>query len=346
MRVVPSPAPAPVDLHAHYVPPAYLRYLDAHQAAFDLRWSWLDGERAELRAGTRCFAMSRDFVEADRHLAAMDRLGIARRVLSLATPLIHYGAPVGPALDGARLVNDALADLVARHRGRFEAWAYLPLQGPEEAAGELERAVGQLGLRGGHVSTNLGGRYLDDRAFDPVFAAAERLGVPLLVHPSNPAGQDRSGRYELTVVSGYLFDTTLNLFHMLFGGRLDRHPGLRLCCTHAGGYALLLHGRMQREVDTNPDLAGRIRRPVRDYLRGLYYDTVCLEPDYLAYAIGVAGADRFVLGSDAPFPLGEPDPVRFVRSACPDGAVAAGILAGNAEALLARRAPGQAPRGG
>jgi aminocarboxymuconate-semialdehyde decarboxylase len=323
----------PTDVHCHHVPPSYLRYLDTHRTAFDMRWTWIDDERAELHAGPRCFAMSRDFVDAGRHLAAMDRLGIRMRVLSLATPLIDYAAPVREAADGARLVNDELAALRALHPDRFDAWAYLPLQGPQEAAAELERAVRDLGLRGGHVSTNVGGRYLDDAALDPVLATAERLDVPLFVHPSNPPGQDRTTKYELAVVSGYLFDTTLNVFNMVFGGLLDRHPRLRLCCTHAGGYALLLHGRMQREVDTNPALARRITRPVVEYLRRLHYDTVCLEPAYLAFAIGVAGADRFVLGSDAPFPLGEPDPVGFVRAACADAAIADRILTDNAETL-------------
>ncbi len=324
------------DVHCHYVPPAYLDYLDRQRDAFGLRWTWLDAERAELEAGGTCFAMSRDFVDPGRHLARMDALGIERRVLSRATPLINYAAPAPAALEGARLVNDELARLTAKHPARFDAWAYLPMQAPEAAAAELTRAVRELGLRGGHVASNVGGRYLDDPAFTPVLEAAVALDVPLFVHPSNPPGLDRLGKYELAVVSGYLFDTTLNIFHMIGGGLLDRQPRLRLCCTHAGGYALLLRGRMQREVDTNPALARRLTRPVGEYLKRLYYDTVCLEPDFLRFAIGVAGADRFVLGSDAPFPLGEPDPVRFVRAACDSPEVADRILGENAAAMVTR----------
>lgn len=325
------------DVHCHHVPPAYLRFVEARSAEFGTRWTWLDAERAELVAGGRCFAMSRDFLDPGWHLSQMDQLGIEVRVLSLATPLINYAVRPPLAAEGARIVNDELAALKAAYPGRFEAWAYLPMQSPEAAAEELGRAVRDLGLGGGHVSTNVGGRYLDDPAFSPVFEAAVRLDVPLFIHPSNPPGQDRLGRYELAVVSGYLFDTTINVFNMIFGGLLDRYPTLRLCCTHAGGYALSLRGRMQREVDTNPALAARIKHPVGHYLRRLYYDTVCFEPDYLRYAIQVAGADRFILGSDAPFPLGEPDALAFVRAACQDADTADRILRENFKEMTKKR---------
>jgi predicted TIM-barrel fold metal-dependent hydrolase len=134
------------------------------------------------------------------------------------------------------------------------------MQDPEAAADELRRAVRNLGLIGGYLPSNVKGRYLDSEEFAPIFEAAIELDVPLMVHPSNPPARERTGDYELAVVSGYLFDTTLNIFHMIFGGLLDRYSGLRLCCTHLGGFAPLLRARMQRELDTNPGLAGRLKR--------------------------------------------------------------------------------------
>jgi aminocarboxymuconate-semialdehyde decarboxylase len=79
----------------------------------------------------------------------------------------------------------------------------------------------------------------------------------------------------------------------------------------------MLRNRMQREVDTNAALSRTLPRKVGDYLRGLYFDTVCFEPDYLRYAAGIVSVEHLLLGSDAPFPLGEPDPVNFVRKALP-----------------------------
>src|SRR5262249_62016074 len=121
---------------------------------------------------------------------------------------------------------------------------------------------------------------------------------------------ERTGAYELAVVSGYPFDTTLNIFHMIFSGLLDRYPGLRLGCTHLGGFAPLLRARMQRELDTNPGLAARLKRPLSAYLQSIYCDTICFEPAYLRAALESEGLNpaHLVLGSDTPFPLGEPDP--------------------------------------
>lgn len=324
------------DVHCHYVPEAYLRYLDAHAAELDSSWSWTSGEEAQLRVGTTTFRMGRDFVDHERHLSRMARGGIGRSVLSLATPLINYRVGGKTALEAARLINDELASLRAAYPDKLDAWAYLPMQEPQGAAAELVRAVLNLGLRGGHVGSNVNGEYLDDPRFAPVIDAAAALDVPLFIHPHNPPGRERLGKYELSVVAGYLFDTTLNIFNMIFGGLLDRYPDIRLCCTHAGGYAVMLRGRMQRELDTNRDLARKLKHPLAHYLRRLYYDTVCLDPDLLRFAVTAISADRFVLGSDSPFPLGDPDPVESVRRAFGETATAEKVLSGNAAALLGR----------
>ena len=322
-----------VDVHCHYVPEAYFRFIE-REDGFDVRRTIAGDEAVEVETGRAKFAMNRTFFDPGRQLRRMEDLGIDLSVLSLATPLIDYAAPPGAALAAARIFNDELALLRDRHPARFDGWAFLPMQDPVPAARELRRAVAELGLRGGHIASNVNGRYLDSPEFAPVFETAVDLDVPLFVHPSDPAGSDRTKRYELTVVSGYLFDTTINVFHMIFGGMLDRYPTLRLCCAHAGGYALLLRARMQREVDTNPGLAGTVSGTVDDYLGRLYYDTVCFEDGYLAYAADAIGVDRLVLGSDGPFPLGEPDPAGFVRRAFGDRPEGADILHRNAARMF------------
>jgi aminocarboxymuconate-semialdehyde decarboxylase len=110
---------------------------------------------------------------------------------------------------------------------------------------------------------------------------------------------------------------------------------MKLVCAHTGAFSLLLRNRMQREVDTNATLSGTLPRKVGDYLRDFYFDTVCFEPDYLRYAAGVVPAEHLLLGSDAPFPLGEPDPVNFVRRALP-AEQAELALSGNFRRLIGR----------
>jgi aminocarboxymuconate-semialdehyde decarboxylase len=131
---------------------------------------------------------------------------------------------------------------------------------------------------------------------------------------------------------------------MIFGGLLDRYPDLRLCCTHLGGFAPLLRARMQRELDTNPGLAARLKRPLSAYLQSIYCDTICFEPAYLRAALESEGLNpaHLVLGSDTPFPLGEPDPVGFIQRSFPGqrAEIADAILHRNARSMFAPRTSG------
>jgi aminocarboxymuconate-semialdehyde decarboxylase len=302
-----------VDVHVHHVPQAFVRLVEG-AAPYAVRLSQARGEAVTLEVGPLRYALNRTFFDVERLIARMDEMRVERAVLSLATPFVNYDVSASLGREAAELYNNEIAALCRAAPERFAGWAYLPMQDPDAAAAELHRAVTSLGLAGGYLSSNVRGRYLAAPEFAPIFAAATALGVPLFVHPSNPPARERMGRYELAVVAGYLFDTTLNIFHMIFGGLFDRYPTLRLCCTHLGGYAPLLHARMQRELDTNPELAASLKRPLRDYFRALYFDTISFDPAYARAAVesGVVEPAHLLLGSDTPFPLGEPDPVGFV----------------------------------
>ena len=304
------------DIHCHFIPDDYFRLAQA-RPEFEVCLIAEQGDAVDVSCrGTR-FGLNRTFFEPQRQIARMDALGIDRIVVSLATPMVNHHLEPKLAVDAARLCNDGFARLVAGNPKRFLSWAFLPMQDPHAAAAELRHCVREHGFIGGHIATNVRGTYLPDERFRPIFDAACELDVPLFLHPADPPGRDRTGDYELTVVAGYLFDSTVNIFRMICSNFLDRYPDLKLVCAHTGAFSLMLRNRMQREVDTNAQLSRTLARPVGDYLRRLHFDTVCFEPDYLRFAAGVVPAEQLLLGSDAPFPLGESDPVNFVRRALP-----------------------------
>jgi aminocarboxymuconate-semialdehyde decarboxylase len=302
------------DVHVHHVPAGFLRFVQ-DAAPCSIHLDDARGERVRLRVGTLSYDLNRTFFDIERLLARMDEMRVERALLSIATPFVNFDVPASLGKEAAQVYNDEISAIGSEAPDRFQGWAYLPMQEPDAAARELSRAVKSLRLIGGYLPSNVNGRYLHSDEFEPVFRTAADLDVPLLVHPSNPPARERMANYELAVVAGYLFDTTLNIFHMICGGLLDRYPSLRLCCTHLGGYSPLLLARMQRELDTNPGLAGRLKRPLGHYLRALYYDTICFEPCYLRAAVESEAVDptHLLLGSDTPFPLGEPDPVGFIE---------------------------------
>jgi len=302
------------DIHVHHVPEPFARFVEK-AAPYRMRREPASGESITVNIGELNYGLNRTFFDPERLIKRMQEMGVDHAVLSLATPFVKFDVPASLGVEAAQLYNDEIAKMHKAAPDTFDGWAFLPMQAPEAAAHELRRAVRNLGLIGGYLPSNVKGRYLDSEEFSPIFEAAAQLDVPLMVHPSNPPARERMGDYELAVVSGYLFDTTLNIFHMIFGGLFDRYSGLRLCCTHLGGFAPLLRARMQRELDTNPGLAARLKRPLTAYLQSIYYDTICFEPVYLRAALESDAIDpaHLVLGSDTPFPLGEPDPVGFIE---------------------------------
>jgi aminocarboxymuconate-semialdehyde decarboxylase len=331
------------DVHVHHVPEPFARFVEK-AAPYRMRREPASGETITVNIGELKYGLNRTFFDPERLIKRMQEMGVDHAVLSLATPFVKFDVPASLGIETAQLYNDEIAKMHRAAPDRFDGWAFLPMQDPEAAADELRRAVRNLGLIGGYLPSNVKGRYLDSEEFAPIFEAAAELDVPLMVHPSNPPARERMGDYELAVVSGYLFDTTLNIFHMIFGGLLDRHPGLRLCCTHLGGFAPFLRARMQRELDTNSALAARLKRPLSACLQSIYYDTICFDPVYLRAALESDGVDlaRLVLGSDTPFPLGEPDPVAFIQRSFrgQHSETADAILYRNASNLFARRTSG------
>jgi aminocarboxymuconate-semialdehyde decarboxylase len=304
------------DIHCHFVPEDFFSFAQSRNE-FAIKVKRREGDFVDLDIRGMHFGLNTTFFDMRKQVERMQRDGVERTILSLATPFIDYHLDAKLAIEAARVFNDALAGAIGSDPTRFGGWALLPMQDPTAAAQELRRCVRDHGFIGGHVASNVRGIYLHDAQFEPIYRTAVDLDVPLLVHPADPLGKDRTKEYELTIVAGYLFDNTINILKMICSGFLDRWPGLKLVCAHAGAFSPILRARMQREVDTNPHLSSTLKMPVGDYLRRLYFDTICFEPAILRYVATVVPVEHLLLGSDAPFPLGEPNPVSFVRNALP-----------------------------
>jgi aminocarboxymuconate-semialdehyde decarboxylase len=304
------------DVHCHFVPDEFFKFASTKEE-LAIKVKRREGDAVDLDIRGMHFGLNTTFFEMPKQLERMKRDGVERSILSLATPFIDYHLDAKLAVEAARVFNDALAGVIASDRTSFGGWALLPMQDPAAASQELRRCIRDHGFVGGHIASNVRGIYLHDAEFEPIFQTAVDLGVPLFIHPADPLGKDRTKDYELTIVAGYLFDNTINILKMICSGFLDRWPDLKLLCAHAGAFSPILRARMQREVDTNPQLKSTLKAPVGDYLRRLYFDTICFEPAILRYVADVVPVEHLMLGSDAPFPLGEPDPVNFVRNALP-----------------------------
>ena len=239
-----------------------------------------------------------DMIDLDEKLARIDDAGLDFAILSVNIPGVDYFAVAdAPAL--ARDVNDELLECVARHPDTLAALATLPLQAPEAAAEELERAVGQ-GLKGAMMYANVAGRPLDELEFRVAFAAAAELDVPVLLHPARPIYSQNIGVHMLVPVIGFLFETTVATLRLIYEGLFDRHSELKLILAHTGSLVPHLAGRIDYEggrLGAGPGL----QTPPLEALGRLYTDTVSAWVPALRSAIDFLGPEQVLLGTDAPF---------------------------------------------
>jgi aminocarboxymuconate-semialdehyde decarboxylase len=305
-----------IDLHTHILPPSWP----------DLQRRYGYGGFVQLQDhGPGCAKMTIDGrhfrdIEANcwdpaRRLEHCDRHGVSVQVLSTVPVMFSYWARPEHTHDLARLLNDHLADVVRSHPDRFIALGTLPMQAPDLAIAELERCVRDLGFPGVQIGTNVNGANLDDPSLFPIFQAAERLGACLFVHPWEVLGRERMPKYWLPWLVGMPAETALAICSLMFAGVFDRLPRLRWCFAHGGGSFAATLGRIEHGFMSRPELcAVDSRTTPREHLGRFYVDSLVHDVHALRLLLTVLGEERIALGTDYPFPLGEPVPGRLIES--------------------------------
>jgi aminocarboxymuconate-semialdehyde decarboxylase len=275
-------------------------------------------------------------------IADMDRLGVDVQALSPNPGQYYYFASPELGRDLARTINDGIAEAVASAPDRLVGIGSVPLQDVDMAICEMRRVVRDCNMRGIEIGTNVGGRDLADPAFRPFFAAAEELGILLFLHPLGFTQGERLSDHYLNNLIGNPLESTIALSHLIFGGVLDAHPGLRICVAHGGGYLPAYRGRMDHAYREREDCRQHIAREPSSFLGQLWFDSLVFDRSQLDYLVATYGSDHICLGSDYPFDMAEPDPVGFVDE-LPDD-VKAKVLGLNAAALLGLTAKPRAPQ--
>lgn len=219
--------------------------------------------------------------------------------------MFSYDARAEDALTLGQYLNDHLAQLVAEHPQHYVALATVPMQDPDLAIRELERAR-DTGHKGVQIGSNINGLNLSEPRFFPFFEACERLGMAVMIHPWEMMGRQEMEKYWLPWLVGMPAETSRAACSLIFGGVLERLPGLRVMFSHAGGSFLTTLGRVEHGFNCRPDLVA-IDNPVnpREYLGKFWIDSITHDADLLEYVLKLQGSRRICLGSDYPFPLGD-----------------------------------------
>ena len=322
-----------VDIHAHWYPPEWLRLFE-REGAREGATLERNAKGYTIRTERVVNAFDEEFVDLDRRLEGMARQRVDVHALSLTAPMVYWASPgFGSALSQA--YNDAASAAHAKHPDRFVGLAMLPMQAPDLALKELERAAALPGMRGMYLATHVNGTNLDDRRFWDVYAKAESLGWTIFLHPIDTIGRERTAQYYLKNLLGNPYDTGVAAASLVFGGVLDAFPKLEINLPHAGGTFPWLIGRLDHGTKVRPELAHMKALPSA-YLRRFTYDTIGHNADINIALIRMVGADRVTLGSDYCFDMGLTDPLGDVERLEALSATERELIAGRTAARLLR----------
>jgi aminocarboxymuconate-semialdehyde decarboxylase len=321
-----------IDFHSHFYPPEYLDAL--RQGPSNVRVTLDAAGNPQLHYPGDYNIAVRGHRDIAYRAEVLQQAGIDRQVLTLTTPGTHVEEPAAAA-KLARRVNDAFARIVAERGARFTALATLPLNDPAGSVAEFERAVGELGFRGAMLFSNVNGVALADERYWGLYERAAESRAVLYIHPTHPVGVEAMTAYWLMPLVGFLLDTTLAAATLVFSGVAQRFPGIRWVLAHLGGAIPYLAERLDRGYEAFRECRLHIDRPPSAYLRQFYYDSVNFDPAALRLAIGFAGPEHILAGSDYPHQIGSLEKmrgsIRELRLAAEDEAK---LLGGNARRLL------------
>jgi aminocarboxymuconate-semialdehyde decarboxylase len=308
---------AAIDVHTHLIPPGWEDWATKFGGE---RWPRLvehDACRATIMTGEQFFRDVDDRSwSAARRIEEMDRMGVGLQALSPPPVMFCYWAEARATEAFARMQNENVAAVVARHPRRFVGMATVPLQDPALAVKELRHCREQLGLRAVEIGSCPGGRDFDDLELFPFFEACAELDVAVFVHPAAPlVGQERLTKYYFPLIVGNPLETALAASKLIYGGVLERLPRLRVCFAHGGGAFPFTLARLDHGWKVRPEGPAAIPRPPREYARLLYFDSLTLSAANLRFLVEQFGADHVVIGSDYPFDMGSADPVGAVGQA-------------------------------
>jgi aminocarboxymuconate-semialdehyde decarboxylase len=310
---------AVIDVHTHMYPKRWLELIRTAAAPrYSIRES-LDSPITIYRGETPFAPLDPPHFDYEARIRNMSAAGVDVAILSLSCPSVFWGTPEVSA-EAARAVNDEFAWAQREWPARIRWMASLPWEHPALAVEELERACAN-GAVGVQTLGNVNGRSLTEEAFQPVWRAIDARGLPVLIHPTTPPGVELMdlNRYTMVGSVGFMVDTSIAVVRMIHDGFFDEFPNVKVIAAHAGATLPYLVGRLDRVWETTRRARVKISRPPSEYLRRIYYDTVCYTPDALEMCIRVGTADNVMYGSDYPFNFGDmPGILARVDALAPD----------------------------
>jgi aminocarboxymuconate-semialdehyde decarboxylase len=326
-----------IDVHAHFTPKLLIEKFDGAAAKFpDVKLLKSDKGVAIQFPG---IAPTRPIMPKLSDLAErqswMDKNGIDHQVIGGWLDSFGYELPAAQGAAWSRFLNDCMWEQFRDER-RFSPLATVPLQDGKLAAEVLEESMAK-GFAGAMVGTLPHGEHggnLDDPSLDPFWETASKLKAAIVMHPMFVCGEQRLADYDLVNGIGRLVDSSIAVSRLLFSGHILKYSGMKFMLSHGGAALPYGLGRLARSHVVQ---AGKVADPRKGFA-AMYFDTCIFDSDSLDYLVQKAGVDHVMLGSDAPFPIGDPEPLKVFKDAKLTEAQKNTILSATAQAVFKVRA--------
>ncbi len=297
-----------IDVHSHVIPETIVKAMRENPDLYKTRIEGEGDKRVFVRGKVR-FDFVQEFYDADAKVESMERKRIDVSLISPGPQAFFYGLKDEDAARTARIVNEGIAQMAAKRPDRLRGMATLPMQHPEAAIAELERVVKEYGFNAVEIGTAIGDEELADPKFRPVLRRIQELKVVVFAHPNTQGSAGRLDCYYLTNLIGNPLDTTIMVGKLMFSGALDELKDIRILLAHGGGFLPYQIGRFVHGHKVRPDTAAVTKTDPMKMFRRFYFDALTHSPEAVRHLIDVVGADRVMLGTDAPFDMGEEHPV-------------------------------------
>jgi aminocarboxymuconate-semialdehyde decarboxylase len=301
-----------IDIHSHVIPDRIVAAIAANPKRFRARVEGEVAVRKIIHDQGYVYPLFEEFRRVEAKVEAMDRKGIDISVISPAPPMFYYWADADLALEVAGLVNDGVADMVGANPARLRGMATVPMQHPDAAVAELERVVQAYGFKAVELGTSIEGAQLAEERFRPLLRRASELNVFVFAHPYYVGAKSGLENYYLTNLIGNPLDTTVMLANLMFSGRLDELPDLRIVLAHGGGFIPYQIGRLVHGHKVRSETNAISKSSPKELLKRIYFDSLVFEPQALRYLIDLVGADHVCIGTDAPFDMADTDPTATI----------------------------------
>lgn len=320
-----------IDSHAHFIPPSLLAAIEDRASEFaslSLAHDDTGSFGFSFAGGKPTRPASKMLSDTKGRIDWMDANKIDLQVIGGWLDMFGYEMPVDDGQRWSRMINDHLRQFCAEN-DRFMPLASLPMQDGGAAAMVLDEAH-QQGFKGAMIGTQPKGKggVLDDPTLTPFWESAHRNKSILFIHPVFDSGDDRVNDYGMNNAIGRITDTLIAISRIIYSGHVETYHGAKIVIGIGGSALPYVLGRMMRNYNLHKDTLADPSKA----LSMLYYDTLLHDPAALEFLLSAVGSDRIMLGSDMPFPIGDPSPLAVLDGL--DTAVRTKLVSGVAGQLF------------